>query len=156
MAAEETQKSASGSEDAGKFSGWQIARWLVCLAVVAATAIYYFVGVTEATSCQQVLNAAGAVRQLCGPPSLTAFVPSLLAIGLLLAPDLSELGISGLLSVKRKVTEQGERQSEFAAELGRIEQRIAIAQNSTSKIDLQLVNQGFSEEAVNAFWRSTG
>jgi len=146
----------NGGKTEEKFSTTQVIRWVLCLVIAGAFAIYYFVGVAYQPNCHQELSESGTAVQVCGPPDLSALVPALLGIGLFLAPDLSELGISGLLSVKRKVAEQDVRQSELAAEVGRIEQRVAIAQSSSANVDLRIANEAWSEEATKKLLADLG
>lgn len=54
--------------------------------------------------------AVSSVTTTCGPPDATVMLPLALVIGLLMLPDLSELAIPGLVSLKRRVEVQADRQ----------------------------------------------
>ncbi len=111
-------------ENSESHSGFQIVRWLGALAVALGAAAYYIDGVNQSIVCEDsVVSMKGKIVER-GPPGLTELLPFALIIAILLAPDLGELGIPGLLSVKRKVRQQEDRQDALETKLMRIEQNV--------------------------------
>lgn len=110
-------RAESGRADAGKPgdspSKGDRVRWLLALAVGVAAG-YYFLDATSAQIvCEDVVKGTDAAPRLieaCGPPRLIDLAPFVLVIALLVWPDLSELGVTGLVTLRRRVTQQEERQ----------------------------------------------
>jgi hypothetical protein len=98
----------------------------VLLVAIAALA-FYLHGIEAQIVCHKELS-NGDVVELCGPPGLSELVPFALVIAVLLAPDLTELAIPGLLSLKRMVRRQEDRQNQVEAKLTRIVHQ-ALASN---------------------------
>lgn len=102
-------------------------------------AAYYMVGSSHQWICQGSMTKAGKVVEICGPPEWTDLLPFALVVAVLLAPDFSELGVPGLLSIKRRVATQEGRQQEVESKLARIEQNVEqrVAQNQESSFQVQ-------------------
>src|SRR5437867_1793644 len=88
---------------------------LLLLALAAVVAWSYVPGAAIA-SCHQELAAGGAIVKVCGPiggGDVVGVGLILLIAGLLVWPDLSELGIPGLIALKRRVmaTETAQEQT---------------------------------------------
>jgi hypothetical protein len=125
-------------------------RWGLAIAVaIAGLVIFLLATGTDAVCHQVVVN--DAIKKLCGPPNVTQLVPAALLIGLLLSPDLSELGVAGLISLKRSVSEQANRQQRAEQELMRIEQRVAnlnVNSNTTTVNNFLTAETSLSLEAL--------
>jgi hypothetical protein len=90
--------------------GWsdRLRRGLALLAVLVAVG---FVAADRARVCAQAVTGSGAVVTTCrGPQASDGLVIAYaLFVLLLLAPDLAELGVPGLLTLRRRVDEQDSR-----------------------------------------------
>jgi hypothetical protein len=64
--------------------------------------------------CRDV-SVSDTVMKSCGPMSLAELAPLAIVIGLLLAPELSELSIAGVLSLTRRVDETERQLGTFEA-----------------------------------------
>jgi len=110
-------------------SGRDSARWWTALAIAVVAAIFFFLTTLGTPSvCHEVLTGTKALptsTTLCGPPRLLDLLPVALVIALLLWPDLTELGITGVLTLKRRVQQQGERQAAVEASLVELQQSLA-------------------------------
>jgi hypothetical protein len=88
-------------------------RWGLAL-LVAGAALWFFLDATaDKVICKDTLTgtkSAPEIVQLCGPPRLLDLTPFVLLIAILLWPDLSEIGITGLVTLKRRLEEQEEKQ----------------------------------------------
>ena len=95
-----------------KTSPWNIVRWVAAAAIAVLAALFYFHAVEHQSICHQQLAGDGttAVVQLCGPPSLLDLAPFALLIAVLLWPDLGELAVADLFTLRRRVAAQEERQ----------------------------------------------
>jgi hypothetical protein len=138
---------------------WQILRWLAALSVAVGGALYYIHGVSHQTVCEAaVANKVGKVVELCGPPGLTELLPFALVIAVLLAPDLSELGIPGLLSVKRRIGQQEARQDTLETKIMRIEQNVDQRVEQTQNFhfgDLDIMELGHKlDEKLTAMFET--
>lgn len=122
-----------GDENEESRSPFQVVRWIVALLVGIGGAYYYLHGIDNQTLCREVAE-NGRVLELCGPPGPSELIPFALVIAVLLLPDLSELAVPGLLSLKRAVTQQEGRQEEVETKLAQVEQR--VEQRVSFKIDL--------------------
>lgn len=114
-------------------SNFQVIRWVAAVLIGLAAAAYYLHGIDNQTVCREVAE-EGQILKLCGPPGPSELIPFALVITLLLLPDLSELAIPGLLSLKRTVTQQKGRQDQLETKLAQVEQR--VDQRVSFKIDL--------------------
>jgi hypothetical protein len=137
------------SPETEKRSVWQVAR-LVAATLVAIALLAYVIGSTywgPLSSCHQQVAPNGAVVTTCGAVGVSdaAVVVAVLLVVLLLLPDFAEVAIPGLISLKRRVAAQEERQQ-------RLEQRFqsfAVASaNPTTHIHLEpfLAPQGALED----------
>ena len=129
---------ASGNDrrDAGQRASLGALRWpfpdrLASLAACSrrsGSGAYYFLDATAAkVVCEDVIGGtedAPQTLQTCGPPRLLELLPFGLVIALLLWPDLSELGITGVVTLKRRLDQQEERQSALEDQLVEIQQTI--------------------------------
>jgi hypothetical protein len=89
---------------------------LVALGSVAAS----YLPNSPVAACRATLTSAGSVVTICRPLGTDDIVLIglvLLVAGLCLAPDLSEVGISGLVSLKRRVREEAKRAAEVRREV---------------------------------------
>jgi hypothetical protein len=107
-------------------SGWDIARWIAALIVALLAAAFYFYALDHQSICQgQALGEGTAkVVQVCGPPRLLELAPFALLIGVLLWPDLGELAVAGLFTLRRRVAAQEERQKTVEDHLLQLDQRL--------------------------------
>lgn len=137
--AEDPHAAGTGGEgENGKsFSGWQVGRWVAALLVAIGAAAYYLLGVHNQILCHGTLSGKSSV-EVCGPPGVSELVPFALLIGVLLAPDLSELGIIGLFSLKKTVENQAERQQNVESKLALVEQRTEVNQSQNASQALSL------------------
>ncbi len=98
-----------------KPSLWDWARWAFAFAI-AVGALLFFLGVVgSADVCHGVVAGPDQnpqIKTVCDPPRMLELVPFFLLIGLLLWPDLSEIGIGGMITLKRRVREQEKRLAE--------------------------------------------
>jgi len=140
-----TADSAAAASD-GSPSGKSWLRWWVAIVVALIAVVAYVHGVSTQTDCKHVIAShAGAptVVQVCGPPSLLDLVPYFLVIGLLLWPDLSEFGVGGVVTLKRMVQRQSERQDA-------IEQRLVVVDQHL--MQLSMVAQTQSTSVTNNYY----
>jgi hypothetical protein len=103
-------------------SNAQRLRWLLALAV-GVFALYFFLnGLQDQIVCHdEQFGDDGETVEVCGPPGLTQLLPFMVVIALLLAPDLSDLEITGLVKMRRYIKEQGKA-------IARIEDEVRQAQ----------------------------
>lgn len=145
---------AGGEDDDGYSTGQKI-RWALALVVAFSGAAYYLIGIDSQVLCHDSLaKGDSAVVDLCGPPGLTELAPFALVIAVLLLPDLSEMGIAGLLSLKRAVRHQGERQEAVEGQLVRLEQslsqQVAVNQHSPTNLAITLAGEQFDLKTAAA------
>lgn len=147
MAETKTGKPTGGGDEKEEYTWPQRIRWGLALLVAVAGVIYMLGGVEHQTLCHGAIATEGEeVVKVCGAPGITQLLPFIVVIALLLAPDLSELAIPGLLSIKRRVEEQGRRQERIEAELVRVEQNVRLSANTY----LAVHNHGIAELDLRA------
>jgi hypothetical protein len=107
-------------------SGWDIARWVAAIFVALFAAVFYFHALDHQSICHSQALGEGTAKvvQVCGPPRLLELVPFALLIGVLLWPDLGELAVAGLFTLRRRVSAQEERQRTVEARLLQVDQRL--------------------------------
>jgi hypothetical protein len=134
------------------------ARWSVAGGILLLSSIFFISH--DWVICDQKLAAVGThpVVKVCHSPSLTDLpvIAILLLVLLLLLPDLSEVGVPGLISLKGKVEQQ-------EAKLGNLEQELTFrtevqqvaqqAQKVESTVNIQLAD---TKEALHEFERKSG
>jgi hypothetical protein len=123
----------------------QWARWWVALAVAVGGALYFLRALGQQTVCSQSVGGAQHTEavQLCGPPRLLDLVPFALIIGVVLWPDLSELSVSNIVTLKRRVREQQSRQEALESQVGLLQQHV-----SQAALLLQSQNQANTQSVV--------
>ena len=103
-------------------------RWGLAIIVVLATATLVLRSYADssATVCRDHLAIVGtdAVVDVCGPIGITDLGVVALVLGALLFPDVAELTIPGIVTLKRKVNEQEAKQESLNRDISRLEQRI--------------------------------
>lgn len=79
--------------------------------------------------CRQELAAVGKspTVEVCGPMGADGLLGAVLLIAVLLLPDVSELAIPNLITLKRRVERQAEEQGRLRDDLARVEQ-VQLAQ----------------------------
>jgi hypothetical protein len=90
-------------------------------------AYFYLNGIGDQNVCEKVIAGPDIkphIFELCGPPRLVDLTPFVLFIAILLWPDLSEFAVSGLLTLKRRVSEHEARQDSFESRLTQVDQRV--------------------------------
>ena len=114
----------AGPEPSASF--WDVLRWVLAAVVAVVAAVFFFYGVGHQSVCHQQPSAAGATTlvQVCGPPGLLELVPFALVIATLLWPDLGELAVAGLFTLRRRITEQEERQRGVESRLLAVDQQL--------------------------------
>jgi hypothetical protein len=152
----EPTDSAKGDREA---SGWDIARWVVAAIIAVAGAVFYFHALADQSICRQELAGGGGstVVQVCGPPRLLDLAPFALVIAVALWPDLGELAVAGLFTLRRRVARQEERQGAVEQRLGGIDQQLMqIAtlsqmqgQNQTQTFNLVVPDQGELKRSID-------
>jgi hypothetical protein len=116
------------SEPVEKPSSLDWARWVAALIVALAAMGYFLNAVGEQNVCEHVLASADSARrttEVCGPPGLINLVPFAALIAVLLWPDLGELAVTGLLTLKRRVQEQEARQDAVESRLVQVDQHLS-------------------------------
>jgi hypothetical protein len=111
-----------------KRSGWDWLRWGAALIVALAATAYFLNAVGEQNVCEHVLAGADSAPrtiEVCGPPGLLNLVPFAALVAMLLWPDLGELAVTGLVSLKRRVQEQEARQDAVESRLVHIDQHLS-------------------------------
>ncbi len=102
-------------------------RWLLAALVLIAVVAAVLSGVAQVCAEQAV---GGELERVCRPPragdAITLAVG--LVLGLLLVPDVAEIGVPGLVQVKRRLDDQDSRLSELDAHLTTIAAQMATAQ----------------------------
>lgn len=114
-----------------------VARWFLAVAVAVAAGFFYFHALGSESICHQ--EAVGSVvHKLCGPPRLLDLVPFALVIAVLLWPDLGELAVTGLFTLRRRVEQQEERQEDIESRLLEVSQHLTqLATLSQSQVQGQ-------------------
>jgi hypothetical protein len=106
-------------------SGWDIARWSLALLVALSATLFYFHAVGHQSLCyQQLADVPGHHVDTCGPPRLLDLAPFALVIAVLLWPDLGELAVTGLFTLRRRVDDQEERQEDVESRLLQVSQQL--------------------------------
>lgn len=119
-----TDKPASGDKDP-RASRWDIARWVLAAVIAVVAAVFYFHAVDHQSIChQQLAGESGTVVELCGPPRLLDLVPFAFLIAIVLWPDLGELAVAGLFTLRRRVAAQEERQRAVEERLLHFDQQL--------------------------------
>jgi hypothetical protein len=128
---------ASNSDDKGSTSRQQgkMRRFVAgAVAVVGASIVFvgYFVPAFQV--CQQQLASTGdaGVVDICAPVGLPGLVPIVLVVAVLLWPDLSEVTVTGLFSLRRRIEEQAERQADLEDRLFQVQQATQQATQQTN------------------------
>src|SRR2546425_166164 len=99
-------RQADGANDRHQSRRWfDWVRRGVAGAIAAALAVEWVVSSFGAPLCHDALANVGsnAVVRICGPLALSDLVPFALILAILLAPDFTELGIFGVVSLKRQI-----------------------------------------------------
>lgn len=122
-----TQETAPSSREA---ISW---RWWVALALVCVGVLIFALSRAEEgwRICEEVLATTGAdaTTSVCRPVSALDLAVILLPVAILLFPDVAELAIPGLISLKRDVAEQRNKQASLERSLLLVEQRVSQVQN---------------------------
>lgn len=154
---------SSMSGEDGSTGGAAAAKWIrraVLLgALVWACYLLLFHGVP--TVCHQELNDAGTAVRVCGP--MEAHDPRvflyLLVVGVLAFPELSELEIAGLLTIKRRLDEAKAEATELKRDLGDIRTQafaaVTAAISAKQQVDVT-VNVDRSEQTGQALNEAAG
>ena len=128
------EKESAGDQSTGRHV---VARWLAAGAVALAGCIYFFLASHDQSVCHHetfvAVNLGGHVNTACGPPGIVNLLPFGLIIGLLLWPDLAELGIGGV-TLKRRMEAQEERQAGLEASVADVRQTLAQVRPSAGAI----------------------
>jgi hypothetical protein len=79
--------------------------------------------------CRDSLASVGsaAVVRMCGPLGLIELLPWTLLLVLLMWPDLSEVSVPGLISLKRRVAEQEKRQERLEIAIQAVQQNVNLS-----------------------------
>jgi hypothetical protein len=132
-----------------KASRWDIARWVGAAAVAVVAALFYFHAVDHQSICHQQLAREGAtaVVQVCGPPRLLDLAPFALLIAVLLWPDLGELAVAGLFTLRRRVAAQEQRQQVTENRLLQVDQQLTqLAVLSQTQTAIGAVNHYYAAD----------
>jgi hypothetical protein len=111
----ERAKRSGSSSPGARSRPWRYGLALTIAVLLVALVLTALLGGGQL--CREVTSNGEAVKE-CGPPTLTELAPFALLIGLLFAPELAELSIAGLLSLKRDVEstrEQFQRFEDYSA-----------------------------------------
>ncbi|HEV2754221.1 MAG TPA: hypothetical protein VG318_00390 [Actinomycetota bacterium] len=95
--------------------------------------------------CRDIASRVGRdpVAEACGPPATSDFLVLLIPVPILLFPQVAEVAIPGLISLKRKVAEQEEQQK-------RLERDIVRVQNQMTQRIENIINVDFKTFAKRA------
>jgi hypothetical protein len=117
---------------------------ILLLGWLAALVISTFTPHLQVCSDEVARVGSTALAKSCGSLSFTdaPSVAALVAIGLLLLPDLSSLEIPGILRVERKLTEQAERQTEIIAMIHRLEVSQRVEVNNYNEVSSRSARVG--------------
>jgi hypothetical protein len=114
----------------------------MCVGITGA--LYFLNAVGAQNVCTDALVAgSGHAVKLCGQPDLLALAPFVLMIGLLLWPDLSELSIGQLITLKRRVKEQELRQEAVETRLTQLNMNLAQFAQGQGQGQAQHISQNF-------------
>jgi hypothetical protein len=103
--------------------------------------------------CTATLTAKGTIVELCRPYDIADLAPGLLIAGLLLLPDVSELTLPGLGSLKLKVEAQELRSEQVEEQVTRLEQRLTLNSAQSTNVNLIMREAGSNLEArIDEFW----
>jgi hypothetical protein len=132
-------------------SRWDIARWVAAILVAVVAAVFYFYALDHQSIChgQALGEGTAKVVQVCGPPRLLELAPFALLIGVLLWPDLGELAVAGLFTLRRRVTAQEERQRTIEDRLLQVDQRltqVAMQSQLQSQTAIGAVNNYYAPD----------
>lgn len=134
------------------------ARWSAAGGILLLTFVFFISH--NWVICDQKLAAVGtqAVVKVCHSPSFTDLpvIAILLLVVLLLLPDLSEVGVPGLFSLKRQVEQQETKLGNLEQELTLRAEVKQIAQQ-TQKVESTFnINLADTKEALHEFERKSG
>lgn len=106
-------------------TGWDITRWILALLVALAAAAFYLHALDHQSLCHQELSGEfPKPLEVCGSPRLLDLAPFALIISVLLWPDLGELAVAGLFTLRRRVDQQQERQESVESRLTQVDQQL--------------------------------
>lgn len=142
-------------------NGGVAAKWVrrAILLVVLVWACWLLLWNGVPTVCQQEVTDAGTLVKVCGPmaandPRVFVF---LLIFGVLAFPELSEIEIAGLLTVKRRLDEAKAEATELKRDLGEIRtQAFAAVSAAVSAKQQVIVNLDRSEQIAQALDETVG
>jgi hypothetical protein len=107
-------------------------RWGLALLVALLGAAYFLHGTDDQAICHRNFSQSGIESsEICGPPRLLDLAPFGLVIAVLLWPDLSEVNVAGLLTLKRRLRRQEARQEGLEDTLSTIQQHLTQLSIST-------------------------
>jgi hypothetical protein len=102
-----------------------IARWVIACLVALVAVVFFIHAIDQQNVChQQIVGESGHLVETCGPPRLLDLAPFALLIAVLLWPDLGELAVTGLFTLRRRVERQEERQGEVESHLHQVNQQL--------------------------------
>jgi hypothetical protein len=108
-------------------------RWWIALALAVGAAALFFLSRAYPNwrVCEEALAVTGSTptATICKPLGVADLSVVLLPVAILLFPDLAELAIPGLISLKRDVAVQAEKQERLEKSLVQVEQRVSQVQN---------------------------
>jgi hypothetical protein len=133
------ESSSSGGSPRSRWTSSSV-RWWLALLIAVAAALYFFHSVGKQSICQHNVSAnPSAFSESCGPPRLLDLVPFGILIAVLLWPDLSEMSVAGLLTLKRRVRRQEARQEGLEESLASVQQHL---------VQLSVASQNQSQAAA--------
>ena len=155
----EPQRARPGRDGGRAVPTWRWSRlarpglldWLRrALAVVVAVAAVVAVATGAAEVCADTLTPAGAVVRTCRAPQLSdgLVVASLVVMLLLLLPDLAEIGVPGLLTLRRRVEEQESRLETEEARRELLESQVT---NLAVRVSQTATAQAVGVDALNIY-----
>ena len=125
-------------------------RWIsaaaIFLGVTVVVVLSYFPSI-GVQSCHQELASNGTNVEVCGPIGVGDLVVVALLLGiagLLIWPDLSELSIANLISLKKQADATEAKTAKAADDI----RGLALAQSAPAEDDVSRVVQGFAAAAV--------
>jgi hypothetical protein len=116
-------------------------RWLLATLVALAGVAFWLYALADKPICHDALYGA-ATRPICEGPRLLDLLPFALLVAVLLAPDVSELGVPGILSLKRRVNEQSARQESMQRQLESVSLQLqSVSQNVSVHVGSAVLDQ---------------
>jgi hypothetical protein len=117
-----------------------LARWFLAGSTTVAMAVLTIGSryVDAWHVCRTILEGRRIFTESCGPYAISDLTPGLLIVGLLLLPDIDELVLPGLGSLRMCIREQESRAAGMEAKMMQLEQQNSLRSMQSQNVNLTL------------------